>query len=39
MEAELKVLSSVAALSGLVRQTSIRTETEVADPAVRQKER
>lgn len=39
MEAELKVLSSVAALSGPVRQMSIRTEIDVADPSLRQEER
>jgi len=39
MEAELKVLSSVAALSGPVRQTSIRTDIDVTDPALQQEER
>lgn len=39
MEAELKVLSGLAVLSGPVRQTSIRSDTDVADPASRQEER
>lgn len=39
MEAERKVLSSVAALSGPVRQTSISTDRDVADPALWPEER
>lgn len=39
MEAELKVLSSVEALSGPVRQTSIRTDMDVADPALQQEDK
>lgn len=39
MEADLKVLSSVEALSGAVRQTLIRTDIDVADPALWQEEK